>query len=216
LLKPERASTVAGELGARGTGLDSLEAQLPEMDVVVCATRAQEHVIRADMVRGAMRRRGNRPLVLVDIAVPRDVDPEVERLEGVFLHDMDSLKGFVDRSLEKRRDEARRGEEIVEEEVDRLMAWLSGLGATPVVRALRERFEEVRLEELEKGLKHFAEEDRPRVERLTRALVNKLLHLPTTRLKAVDAGSEAGAERLALIRDLFALEKSATEEDREP
>jgi glutamyl-tRNA reductase len=163
-------------------------------------------VITAAMVAGAMAGRRDRPLVLIDLAVPRDVDPLAAQGENVFLYPIDALRGVVERSLERRREEVPRVEAIVAQEAERFQEWLRGRDATPVVRELREHFERVRAAELERSLKHFPEGERQRVERLTRALVNKLLHLPTTRLKDLDPESGEGEERLRVARELFALD----------
>jgi len=203
---PERAARLADEVAGRPVAWGELRAALQETDVAVSATSAREPVITASMVAEAMAGRRNRPLVLIDLAVPRDVDPLAAEGENVFLYPIDALRGVVDRSLERRREEVPRVEAIVEQEADRFQEWLRGRDATPVVRELREHFERVRAAELERSLKHFPEGERQRVERLTRALVNKLLHLPTTRLKDLDPDSGEGEERLRAARELFALD----------
>jgi glutamyl-tRNA reductase len=134
------------------------------------------------------------------------VEPLAVEGENVFLYPVDALRSVVDRSLERRLEEVPRVEAIVEQETDRFQDWLRGRDATPVVRELREHFERVRTAELERSLKSFPEGERERVDRLTRALVNKLLHLPTTRLKDCDASSAEGEERLRAARELFALD----------
>ncbi|MGE3372100.1 MAG: glutamyl-tRNA reductase [Vicinamibacteria bacterium] len=201
-----RAEALAREAGGRALGLESLCAALAEVDVAVSATSAPGLVVTAEAVRRAMKGRGNRPLVLVDLAVPRDVDTEVAQLENVFLHSIDALNAFVDRSLARRQAEVPRVEAIVEQECGRLFEWLRARDATPVLRELREHFERVRTAELEKSLRHFPESERQRVERLTRALVNKLLHRPTMRLKDCANTPDRGRNRIEAARDLFALD----------
>lgn len=204
---PERAQALAAELAGRAIGLEALSLALAEVDVAVSATAAPGLVVSAEAVRRAVRGRGSRPLVLVDIALPRDIDPAVAELENVFLHPIDALHSVVDRSLARRRAEVPRVEAIVAEECRRLFEWLRGRDATSVVRELREHFERVRTAELERSLKQFPESERERVERLTRALVNKLLHLPTTRLKGCEPASDRGQGRIEAARELFALGK---------
>jgi glutamyl-tRNA reductase len=201
----ERAASLAEAVGGAARPLEELPAVLLEADVVVCATRAPGFVVTAAMVARAMAGRRQRPLVLVDVAVPRDVEPEAGQEENVFLYPIDALRTIVDQSLARRQQEAPRVEVLVAEECGRFLEWLRGLEATPVVRELREHFERVRAEEVKKILSHFHESDRERVERLTKALVNKLLHAPTVRLKARDGEPEAHRERLHAVRELFAL-----------
>jgi glutamyl-tRNA reductase len=203
---PERAAALAEQVGGRALAWEALGEALGEADVVVAATASREPVITAAMVARVMAGRRDRPLVLIDLAVPRDVEPLAVEGENVFLYPVDALRSVVDRSLERRLEEVPRVEAIVEQETDRFQDWLRGRDATPVVRELREHFERVRTAELERSLKSFPEGERERVDRLTRALVNKLLHLPTTRLKDCDASSAEGEERLRAARELFALD----------
>ncbi|MGI0149799.1 MAG: glutamyl-tRNA reductase, partial [Thermoplasmata archaeon] len=145
---------------------------------------------------------------LVDMAVPRDVDPAVARLDSVFLYSLDSLQTIVDQNLARRRREAPHVEEIVEQEVERFFQWTRSLEVTPIVRELRERFETVRTEEIRRHLHLFPHVDRASLEALTKGLVNKLLHRPTTRIKALNLDSEEGLIRLDAVRELFDLQGS--------
>jgi glutamyl-tRNA reductase len=213
----ERALALAAEVGAEVCALESLPEVLAGADVVALATRAPHAVLAAATVAAALRRRPHRPLVLLDLAVPRDVEPEAASLENVFLYPIDALRGLVDQSLARRRREAPRAEAIALEECGRFLAWWRGLGATPVVRELREHFERVRAEELARSRRLFSPDEQERFDRLTQSLVNKLLHLPTTRLKSFDPASREGARRLDAVRELFALgaQPGAGERDRE-
>jgi glutamyl-tRNA reductase len=202
---PERAQALAAEVGAEAWPLERLAEAIGEADAVALATRAPHAVLPASTIAAALRRRPRRPLVLLDLAVPRDVEPEAGDLENVFLYPVDALRGLVDQSLARRRREVPRVEAIALEECERFLAWWRGLGATPVVRELREHFERVRTEELARSRRLFSPQEHERVERLTLSLVNKLLHLPTTRLKSFDPGSREGAVRLDAVRELFAL-----------
>jgi len=202
---PARAAALAAEVGAEAWPFERLGEALVEADVIALATRAPHAVLGRETVAAALRRRPRRPLVLLDLAVPRDVEPAAAELENVFLYPVDALRGLVEQSLARRRREAPRADAIVVEECERFLGWWRGLGATPVVRELREHFERVRAEELARNLRHFSPEEHERVERLTRALVNKLLHLPTTRLKSFDLQSREGVVRLDAVRELFAL-----------
>src|SRR5262249_9895451 len=152
-------------------------------DVVVTATRSPGVVIPEEMTRRAMRERSGRPLVFVDMAVPRDVDPAVARHDNVFLYSLDALQTIVDQSLVRRRKEAPRVEAIIEQEVDRFLQWTRSLEVTPIVRELRDKFERVRAEEIDRIAPMFPGSDRAGLEALSKALLNKFLHLPTTRIK---------------------------------
>ena len=202
---PERAAALAADVGGEAWPFERLNEVLEEADVVALATRSPLPLLHPEAIAAALRRRPHRPLVLLDLAVPRDVDPAAASLENVFLHSIDALRGLVDQSLARRQRELPRAESIVLGECGRFLSWWRGLGATPVVRELREHFEKVRTEELARSLRHFSPQEHERVERLTRALVNKLLHLPTTRLKSFDPDSREGIMRLDAVRELFAL-----------
>ncbi|MBN2371887.1 MAG: glutamyl-tRNA reductase [Vicinamibacteria bacterium] len=208
-----RAEAAAGEFRCRAISLTDADRVLREVDVVVSATSASEYLISADTVRRLMSARENRPLIIIDIAVPRDVDPGAGRLENVFLHDIDALQSFVEKSRDRRRREIPRAESIIDEETDRLMTWFRELSAVPVIRQLREHFERIREHEVAKSLKHFPSGERRQVENLTRSLINKLLHSPTTRLKAIESGGEADMQRITAVRDLFGLDEAACGRD---
>ncbi len=211
----ERAQKVAQELSAQVLPLAGLSEALPQADVVLCATRSAEPIISDAMVQAVMAERPRRPLLLVDLAIPRDIEEAAGRRDNVFLYPIDALRTIVDGNLARRQGEVPRVEAIVEEEVDRFFAWLNGLGAAPVVRALREQYERVRREEVSKSLRHFSAPEQERVERLTKALINKLLHRPTTLIKEIDLGTEQGLDRLDAVRELFGLSGVADGADTE-
>lgn len=201
------ADAVARELGgrARALPLSGLAQALAGADAVVCATRAPGAVITTDLMREVMATRAGRRLLLVDIAVPRDVEPAVASIPGVTLHAIDAIQQVVDTGLARRTAEVPRVEAILEQEIARYERWQRSLSATPVVRDLRDHFERVRAEEVQRVLRHAPAEERERAERLTRALINRLLHVPTLQLKEADPDSESGSSRLRAARELFAL-----------
>jgi glutamyl-tRNA reductase len=210
----ERAQALAAELDGDALPLEGLGGALMSVDVVVSATAAPEPIITEQLVRRAMKPRANRPLVLVDIAVPRDVEANAARCDNVFLYAMDALETIVNQGLSRRQREVPAVEAIIEQECTDYFAWLRGLDATPVLRELRDHFERTRAEEVGKSLKHFSGEERDRVERLTKTLINKLLHLPTMQLKTLDSESDVGIKRLDVVRELFGL-KGQVDEERE-
>lgn len=203
---PSRATAVAEAFGGTVAALADIPSLLASVDVVVSATRAPGFVVTAEMVRHAVAVRATHPLVLVDVAVPRDIDPSAEHLEHVCLYSIDAVRTLVDRSLAHRLREVPRVEAIVEEECEKLMAWTRGQGATTVVRELVERFERVRADEVRRNLKHFHPEELAYVDRMTRTLVNRLLRPPITQLTSGALPPSVESARLELLRELFALE----------
>ena len=201
-----RAEALATQLGIRAVPFEDIDAVLADTDLVLSATRAPSPIITEQALRTAMARREDRPVVIIDLAVPRDVDPAAATVPGVTLHSIDAIQDVVDRTLARRAAEVPRVEGILAEELAKFEGWRRALEAAPVVRDLRDHFERVRLEELERALPNATDEERARAERLTRALVNRLLHVPTVRLKDLDPASDEGAGRLRAARELFALE----------
>jgi glutamyl-tRNA reductase len=197
----DRGAALAAEIGGRAMTLDQLADAIADADLVVSATRAPATLLSAATVAEVMASRSGRPMTIVDLAVPRDVEPEAGAISSVTLHSIDAIQGVVDRSLAHRASEVPRVEAIVHEEALKFDGWKRSLDAMPVVRDLREHFERVRLEELERALGNASGEERARADRLTRALVNRLLHLPTVRLKDVDPASDEGASRLRAARE---------------
>lgn len=202
------AEAVALEVGApaRALPLSRLAEALEGAEAAVCATSAPEAIVTTGLIEQAMASRRGRRLVLVDIAVPRDVDPAVASHPDVTLHAIDAIRQVVDTSLARRTAEVPRVEAVVDEETRKYETWHRSLGVTPVVRDLREHFERVRAEELQRALRNASPEERARAERLTRALVNRLLHVPTLRLKDADPTTDAGSSRLRAARELFELD----------
>ena len=216
----ERAEALArraGSAAVRVVTLEALPVVLPGADIVVSATSAPGFVLHEPAVRGAMKIRKNRPLLLIDLAVPRDIDPAAARLPNVFLHDLDALAAIVAQSLEQRRAEVPGVERIVDEEVIRFMRWYRSLLLKPTVTAFRSHFERIAEEELERHRTRFRPEDQPAVESLTRSIVRKLLHIPTTRLNRAGEDGSTGIRRIDAVRDLFGIEREeGADEDRDP
>ena len=193
--------------GASAHGLDELEALLPESDVVLSCIGGDAHLVGADGVRGALRTRHNRPMFLIDIGVPRNIDPAVDRLDQVYLYDVDDLQGLADANADERRRETVNAEAIVLEEQQRFEGWLVALQAVPTIRDLRERVETLRERETQRALARLeiGDDEREAVERLTRTIVNKVMHPPLAKLRA-EKDSEAGIAMLEAARELFGLD----------
>jgi glutamyl-tRNA reductase len=211
-----RAIALAQRFGGASGSFDALPAELERADIVVSSTSSPHHLLGAEELAQVTEARGGRPLLLIDLAVPRDVDPACGELDGVTLLDVDDLQQQVRRHLTVRRAEARLAEGIVEEEIQAFAGWLGTLEVTPTLRALRARADSVvdgLLAENEGRWEALGARDRRRVETLARAAMSRLLHEPTVRLKATDA--EQRHARLQLLRELFGLEEAEGHEARE-
>jgi glutamyl-tRNA reductase len=204
-----RAAAVAEAFGGDAISLDQLGDYLPMVDAVVSATRAPGYIVTPAMARRAAAGRPGRPLALVDIAVPRDIDPACGDAEGVSLFSIDAVRTLVDRSLAHRLREIPRVEAIIDEECAKFVAWIRAQGAAAVVRELVERFEQVREEEVRRNLKHFHPEEEVCIDRMTRAMVNRLLRPPITQLTSGTLPPAVESVRLDLLRELFALDPAA-------
>jgi glutamyl-tRNA reductase len=203
----ERARTIAERLGARALTLDEAWPHFATIDIALCSTAAPHPIVTWERVAAVIAGRSGRPLCILDLAVPRDVDPAVAQLENVFLYDVDDLQTVAAQATARRRDEVPAAERIVEEETDLFWAWYGGLGVVPVIKEFRGRLEQLRATELERAMRqlgHLAPEDRARVEQFSHALLNKFLHQPTVALKhAAEQGRGYGL--LEALRRLFGL-----------
>jgi glutamyl-tRNA reductase len=202
-----RAEELAAALGGRAAPFEALREEMSRAEIVISGTGAPGLVITRPDVEAASAARRHRPLFLIDIAVPRDIEPEAAKVPGVFLYDLDDLKAVGEANLRERRKEAAAAEAIVEEEVLEFLAWRKSLDVVPVVVELRERAEEIRRNELAKArarLGALTAEQENAIEGLTSAIVNKLIHPPTVHLKEI-AGNGHAAEQVGFIRKLLGL-----------
>ena len=210
----ERAEALARELGGEAVRFDDLESSLSGADIVIASTAAPHAVVHRELVARAMRARRHAPLFLIDIAVPRDIEPAVGRLDNVYLYDIDDLQGVVAADAASRQREVEKVEAIVQQEADRFMRWFRSLAVAPTIRALQEKLEGIRRRELELALARLSglsEQDREALERLTKSIVDKTLHSPAIQLRG---GAEDGEriDQAAILRRLFELEEPAEEE----
>ncbi|MGZ4398545.1 MAG: glutamyl-tRNA reductase [Gaiellaceae bacterium] len=203
----ERAQELAAQLGGRTIAIGELGDSLAEVDIVVSSTSADRFVIGKAEVTAALRRRSGRPLFLIDLAVPRDVEPAVNALEGCYLYNVDDLQAVVSETMSGRHEEAVRAEQLVREEAERFRDWQASLEVVPAIASLRAWAEDVRLSELQRAeskLGRLSAEERKTVESLTAQIVNKLLHRPTVRLKQA-ATAPDGVVYADTVRHLFGL-----------
>jgi glutamyl-tRNA reductase len=203
-----RAEELAARVGGEAVGYDELAEVLPKVEIVAAATAAPHLVLTRELFERAFPNGPRRQMLMVDIAIPRDIDPTLGEGGQVFLYDIDDLRQIVDDNLERRRAEVPIAERIVAEMADEFWDWHRSRDAVPLIRELRDRAESVRQAEVEKALRrlrHLDREDQEAVDQLTRALLNKILHQPTVRLReAVSNGG--GVAVLHAARYLFELE----------
>jgi glutamyl-tRNA reductase len=199
----DRAAGLAARFGGEALPLDRVGEQLASADVVISSTSATGWVLERSQVERVVPARRGRPLFLIDLAVPRDLDPSIHELEGCYLYDIDDLQAVVAVTLAGRRREAERAEGIVAEEAERFREWQASLDVVPAIASLRARAEEIRAAELRRA--KLSESERRAAESVTAAVVNKLLHLPTVRMKEAAAAAD-GVIYADAVRHLFGLE----------
>lgn len=202
-----RATELAARCGGRAIAWSELMEGLAEADVVLASTGSPDVLLEASELGPVLARRPGRPLLVVDIAVPRDVDPSVADLDGVTLLDMEDLSAFADRAMEGRRQEVPRAQVIIDAEVERYLGLSAARQAAPIVAALHDRAETIRQAELARFERRLGDLDPAQaraVEALTRGIVAKLLHDPTVAVKA-GSGTNKGEQLAAALRQLFDL-----------
>jgi glutamyl-tRNA reductase len=203
----ERAEQLAAALGGRAAPLEALRSEMERVDVVISGTGAPGLVVRREDVEAAQAARRLRPLFLIDIAVPRDIEPAVREVKGVFLYDLDDLRSVADANLRERRKEAASAEAILEQEIRAFLAWRESLDVVPLLVELRRRADEIRRAEVEKARRRLGAltpEQEKALDAVTSGIVNKLLHSPTVELKKM-ASNRHHTEHVGLIRKLFGL-----------
>ncbi|HTB71120.1 MAG TPA: glutamyl-tRNA reductase [Solirubrobacteraceae bacterium] len=202
----DRALSLAQRFGGAVVGLDGLPEQLLAADIALCSTSSPHPIVGRDELELVMRERGGRPLLLIDIAVPRDVESSCGELDGVSLYDIDDLQAVLARNLSSRESETPRAEEIVEQEIRRFARWLGQLETLPTVTALREHGNAIVERVLAENAGRWesaSPRDLARIEAVARAVMSRLLHEPTIRLRSLS--EERGHATLELVRELFGL-----------
>ncbi|MGG6313887.1 glutamyl-tRNA reductase [Paenibacillus macerans] len=213
VLVANRTFARAQELAAKCDGVpctmqDAMQ-RLEEVDILISSTGAEGYVITSAQVARSMKHRQDRPLFMIDIAVPRDIEPAIGELDQVFLYDIDDLEGIVESNMEMRRAEAVKIEAMIEGEMAAFAGWLQTLGVKPVIRALQEKasgIHESTIDSLFNKLPELDERQRKVIRRLTKSIVNQMMHDPINRIKEL-AGEKQGAEALELFTQIFALEE---------
>jgi len=204
-----QAVQLAEKFHGEAVSLDALSEKLIEADIVISSTDAPDYIVTADLIRKIHHQRKNRLLFLIDIAVPRDIDPAVDSIDNVYLYNIDNLQDIVDENMNIRKKEALKAEAIVEEEIMRYANWLKELEVVPTIVSLRTKAEEITQAEMEKAaswMQKFDQEEQEKIGILVNSIVNKILHTPVSVLK--EESSEVGStDIVATVRQLFRLDE---------
>jgi glutamyl-tRNA reductase len=205
----ERAEELAKEFSGDAIRFEHFPDALVMVDILICATGAQHYVVNRDMVNRALKERRNKPILMIDISNPRNIDPEVDKVDNVYLYDIDDLQSKVDVNAEGRAKEAQKAEKLVELEVETYLQWERALDAVPTIVDLREKVEDIRKKEFEKtvgSMNDISEDQKRAMDIMSQAIVNKLLHAPLVVLKQAATAGE-GDNTIAIARRLFNLDK---------
>jgi glutamyl-tRNA reductase len=208
----ERACSLAEEFHGRPVKFEDFLQEMVRADIVICSTGAPSYIVMKSQMQKVMKERKQRQVFLIDISVPRNIDPEINDLENVYLYNVDDLQGVVDSNLFERQKEAEKAKKIIAEELETFLKWQASLDSVPTIKALREKAEEMRKEEIDKlfhKLSGIGEKEREAIEYMATALVNKLIHPPTAALKA---DSENRDLLVAAIRTLYGIDGEKNEE----
>jgi len=212
----ERAEKMAAEFNGKAVPFDSFVDHLAEVDIIMTSTGAPNFILGKRQMEEVLKRRKNRPMFLIDIAVPRDIDPKVNDISNTYLYDVDDLQGVVQANLKERQKEAGKAEAIVEQEIGQFHLWLGNLEVKPTVIALRRKLDEIRQQELEKtfgNLKDLTGKQRKSIEAMAGAIINKILHKPTAILKN-SQNDMSGEDYVDAVRTLFDL-PAPSDDDQE-
>lgn len=207
---PERAELLAKKLNGNIISFEALNEYLHNYDIIVSATSAENYIISMNDILSAMKKRRSTPMVLMDIAIPRDIDPQVRSIDNVFYNDMDSLKIIIDQNMQKRKSEIPKVEKIILEEMVNFFGWYNALEVVPTIKSLREFFDNIRNDELEKIKHKINEEDFNKIDDMTRRMMGRILHNPTIKLREL-AESGTNFEQIMAntltLKELFELDK---------
>ncbi len=211
-----RAEKLAEEFSGQAIPFEEFQQHLHKVDIVLSSTGAPDYVLTAKALKAVSKARRYKPMFLIDIAVPRDIDPKANRIDNIYLYDVDDLQGVVEANIKERQKEAAKAELIVADEVCQFRSWLSSLEVKPTIVALRQQLEKIRRQELEKtltGSLGFGEKERKAIDAMTSAIINKILHHPTNVLKM--AGSnETSSQYVDAVRALFDLPEVPEDSDQ--
>jgi glutamyl-tRNA reductase len=199
-----KAEELIGKFGGMVVDFENLGHELHVADIIISSVESPSYILMASDLSNVMRQRANRPLFIIDIGVPRNIDPESNKIENIFLHDIDALQLIVDKNLEKRRSELPKVEKIIAEEMERFLQWQRSLQVNPTIERLQSMAEEIRRQEVHRHQNRFRPEERENLDVLTKRIVNKILHGPISNLRNGQADQDEGTMSLILaVRKLF-------------
>lgn len=204
----EKASELARKFTGQAKSMNELDSVLKTVDIVISSTGSKDYVITSKMMAGINRSRKGKPLFMVDIAVPRDLDPKLNDLENIFLYDIDDLEGIVEANLEERKKEAEKIGIMIEAEIIEFKAWINTLGVVPVISALRQKALTIQadtMESIERKMPNLTDREKKVLNKHTKSIVNQLLKDPILQVKEM-AGQEDSEETLRLFMKIFAIE----------
>jgi glutamyl-tRNA reductase len=204
----DRAVNLARTLNGSALDFEAFKNELHRADIVITSTSAPNFIIKKEMVEKAIHERKNKPIFFIDIAVPRDIEPDVNDLENIYLYDIDDLQVVVSANMKEREKEAENAMNFISQEVTKFNNWVGTLDAVPTIVEIRKKAENIRMQEIEKTLKkisHLSEDDKKLLRQMSSSMVNKILHKPTIKLKQ-KTQSEDGHVYLKAIRHLFHLD----------
>jgi glutamyl-tRNA reductase len=204
----ENGDELAKQFNGQAIRFEEIPESLKTADIIISSTASPDYVIRSDQVKGVNRKRKNRPLFFIDIAVPRDIDPDINRLSNSYVYDIDDLKGIIDENIEDRQKEAIKGERIVDEAVIRFREWYESLEVVPTIIALRNKMTAIAEAELKKTLQAsvISEQEVKAIRKMADSLINKILHDPTQFLKR-NGMHEDKSFYIDSVRKLFKLDE---------
>jgi glutamyl-tRNA reductase len=208
----ERGCELAKEFNGKPVRFEDFLQELANTDIIICSTGAPTYVLYKEQMQRVLKKRKHKPVFIIDISVPRNIDPEINKIDNVYLYDVDDLQGVVDTNMLERKKEAELAEKIIDEEVEKFIKWMSSLDSVPTIVALRQKAEEVKNEELEKFKNKFPElndEKIKAIDYLATAITNKLIHPPTVALKE---DAENRDELIAMIKKLYGINGDENEE----
>lgn len=208
----ERGCELAKEFNGKAVRFEEFLNELIHTDIVICSTGAPTYVLLKNHMQKVMKERKHKPVFIIDISVPRNIDPEINKIDNVYLYDVDDLQDVVDTNILERKKEAEKAEKIIDEEVEKFTKWISSLDSVPTIVALRQKAEEIKNEEIEKFKNKFPDIDAEKikaVEYMATAIINKLIHPPTVALKE---NTEDRDELIAMIKKLYGINGDENEE----
>ena len=204
----ERAEKIARALDSESISFGTFKEKLHEFDIILSATSSENLILTKEEIKNSMKKRNYSSMVIMDIAIPRDIDPSAKEIDYVFYHDIDSLNIIVEQNLSKRKFEIPRVEKIINEEIEAFISWYNSLEIAPTIKDLRDYFESIRAEEVGKNKNRFSSEDQEKVEIITKRIINKILHQPTVELKKINelgTTPEETAVKVSVLRDIFGI-----------